>query len=289
MHDFLRAIGFKSVRTEKDFNPILNDAAMDHDNREIVVKSDDCYICRITKYYSDDAKIGLEIYGEYIEDDVFRMEYYHPFFNSDCVSAREPVELQRHAATNSYAGICDDDRLDISIIFYLNEEGSVRSSLFDEKRFDDKTIYFSGLCKAGRVLLPVLPSIKSENSKVKDKVSRFCADSEINDDDFDDDNTDFFPDFMPDFEKRLKKDDVYTIVNTFLMPYGVETDQYMVLGEINTVRKVQNKTSGENVYIIRLTAKMIQMDICVNEGDIQGVPMPGRRFKGIIWLQGRIE
>lgn len=289
MHDFLRAIGFRNVKTEKDFNPILNDAAMDHDNREIVLKSDDCYVCRITKYYSDDAKIGLEIYGEYIEDDVFRMEYYHPFFNSDCVSAREPVELQRHAATNSYAGICDDDRLDISIIFYLNEEGSVRSSLFDEKRFDDKTIYFSGLCKAGRVLLPVLPSIRSENSRVKDKVGRFCADSEVEDIDEDDENGDFFPDFTPDFEKRLKKDDVYTIVNTFLMPYGVETDQYMVLGEINAVRRVQNKTSGEYVYIIRLTAKNIQMDICVNEGDIQGAPEPGRRFKGIIWLQGRIE
>ncbi|MBR4182267.1 MAG: DUF3881 family protein [Lachnospiraceae bacterium] len=289
MHDFLRAIGFRNVKTEKDFNPILNDAAMDHDNREIVLKSDDCYVCRITKYYSDDAKIGLEIYGEYIEDDVFRMEYYHPFFNSDCVSAREPVELQRHAATNSYAGICDDDRLDISIIFYLNEEGSVRSSLFDEKRFDDKTIYFSGLCKAGRVLLPVLPSIRSENSRVKDKVGRFCADSEVEDIDEDDENVDLFPDFTPDFEKRLKKDDVYTIVNTFLMPYGVETDQYMVLGEINAVRRVQNKTSGEYVYIIRLTAKNIQMDICVNEGDIQGAPEPGRRFKGIIWLQGRIE
>jgi len=289
MHDFLRAIGFRNIKTEKDFNPILNDAAQDNDNREIVLKSDDCYVCRITKYYSEDAKIGLEIYGEYIEDDVFRMEYYHPFFNSDCVSAKEPVELQRHAATNSYAGICDDDRLDISIIFYLNEAGLNRKSLFDERRFEDKTIYFSALCKVGRVLLPVLPSLKGENSVVKDKVSKFCAEAEIDSADFDEDMSDYIPDFLPDFEKRLKKDDVYTIVNTFLMPYGVETDQYMVLGEIDSVRTVKNNVSGENVYIIRLTARKIQMDICVNEGDVQGVPVPGRRFKGIIWLQGRIE
>ncbi len=289
MHDFLRAIGFRNVKTEKDFSPVLNDAAQENDNREIVLKSDDCYVCRITKYYSEDAQIGLEIYGEYIEDDVFRMEYYHPFFNGECVSAHEQVELQRHAATNSYAGICDDDRLDISIIFYLNEAGSVRANLFDEKRYEDKNIYFSGLCKAGRVLLPVLPSIKNENTKVKDKVSRICAENDFDGEEFEDDIPEFLSDFMPDFEKRLKKDDVYTIVNTFLMPYGVETDQYMVLGEIDAVRTVKNSVSGETVYIIRVTARKIQMDICVNEGDIQGVPVPGRRFKGIIWLQGRIE
>ena len=137
--------------------------------------------------------------------------------------------------------------------------------------------------------MPVLPSIKNESSKVKDKALGITAESEFDNEDFDDDIPDFMPDFMPDFEKRLKKDDVYTIVNTFLMPYGVETDQYMVLGEINTVRKVKNSVSGENVYIIRLTARNIQMDICVNEGDLQGEPQPGRRFKGIIWLQGRIE
>ena len=200
------------------------------------------------------------------------------------MSAVKNAVVQRFKSLCSERGIAANELANIS-----GMTPSTVYSLFDEKRFDDKTIYFSGLCKAGRVLLPVLPSIRSENSRVKDKVGRFCADSEVEDIDEDDENVDLFPDFTPDFEKRLKKDDVYTIVNTFLMPYGVETDQYMVLGEINAVRKVQNKTSGENVYIIRLTAKGIQMDVCVNEGDIQGAPEPGRRFKGIIWLQGRIE
>ncbi len=30
-------------------------------------------------------------------------------------------------------------------------------------------------------------------------------------------------------------------------------------------------------------------DICINEKDLMGVPEEGRRFKGSIWLQGRIN
>lgn len=32
--------------------------------------------------------------------------------------------------------------------------------------------------------------------------------------------------------KRIHKEDVFTLVDTYFMPYGVECDQYSVLGEI---------------------------------------------------------
>ena len=30
-------------------------------------------------------------------------------------------------------------------------------------------------------------------------------------------------------------------------------------------------------------------DLCINKKDLLGEPKVGRRFKGIVWLQGRIQ
>jgi len=33
----------------------------------------------------------------------------------------------------------------------------------------------------------------------------------------------------------------------------------------------------------------MEMDICVNAKDLLGKPEVGRRFKGVIWLQGNVD
>lgn len=33
----------------------------------------------------------------------------------------------------------------------------------------------------------------------------------------------------------------------------------------------------------------MDLDICINEKDLLGEPDVGRRFKGVIWLQGNIN
>ena len=45
---------------------------------------------------------------------------------------------------------------------------------------------------------------------------------------------------------------VYNLVDTYFMPYGVECDQYSVLGEITEFRLVTNDITGEKVYILTI-------------------------------------
>ena len=88
---------------------------------------------------------------------------------------------------------------------------------------------------------------------------------------------------------KIKETDIYTIVDTYFMPYGVECDQYSVLGEIEEIHEVKNTITGEELYQMSLLCNGLPMDICINKKDLYGEPMVGRRFKGSIWLQGHLE
>ena len=41
--------------------------------------------------------------------------------------------------------------------------------------------------------------------------------------------------------RRIQHEDVYTIVDSYFMPYGLECDLYNVMGEITECRPVKNR------------------------------------------------
>ena len=89
--------------------------------------------------------------------------------------------------------------------------------------------------------------------------------------------------------RKIQKNDIFSLVDTYFMPYGVECDQYSVLGEITEFRLVTNDITGEKVYILTILCNELTFDVCINEKDLYGEPQVGRRFKGSIWLQGYIN
>lgn len=89
--------------------------------------------------------------------------------------------------------------------------------------------------------------------------------------------------------KKIQKEDVFSLVDTYCMPYGVECDQYSILGEITSCRTVKNRLTGEDIYQMTVYCNELSFDLCINTEDLYGEPEVGRRFKGIIWLQGFIN
>ncbi len=89
--------------------------------------------------------------------------------------------------------------------------------------------------------------------------------------------------------KKIKYEDVFSLVDSYFMPYGVECDQYSIMGEIKEVSKKRNRITGENIYVMNVKCNELVLDVCINDQDLLGEPMPGRRFKGTIWLQGYIN
>ena len=52
--------------------------------------------------------------------------------------------------------------------------------------------------------------------------------------------------------RKIQKADIFSFVDTYFMPYGVECDQYSVLGEITDMKLVTNGLTGEKVHILTL-------------------------------------
>ena len=83
--------------------------------------------------------------------------------------------------------------------------------------------------------------------------------------------------------------DIYTVVDSSFIPCGAECDLYSVLGEISDFKKTENYLTGESVYILSVSVKEQIIKICINEKDLFGEPQVGFRFKGTVWLQGRVK
>ena len=84
-------------------------------------------------------------------------------------------------------------------------------------------------------------------------------------------------------------EDILSIVETYFMPYGIESDQYAILGEIVDCKLLENDYTGESVYALDIMCNDMPFSVCINQNDLLGEPAVGRRFKGNIWLQGNIH
>ena len=89
--------------------------------------------------------------------------------------------------------------------------------------------------------------------------------------------------------KRLISEDVFTIVDTYIMPYGIECDRYSIMGEILEYRLTRNEITREDICIMKLDVNGLLFDVCVPKREVMGEPAVGRRFKGNVWLQGKIN
>ena len=88
--------------------------------------------------------------------------------------------------------------------------------------------------------------------------------------------------------RRILNEDIFSIVETYFMPYGIECDMYSVLGDILNYEVVENSYTKEKIVIMTINCNDLIFDVCINEEDLMGEPKVGRRFKGNIWLQGKI-
>ena len=55
------------------------------------------------------------------------------------------------------------------------------------------------------------------------------------------------------------------------------------------VESTINNMTGEKVWLLMLDYNGIILDLAINDEDLVGEPEAGRRFKGSIWLQGRLD
>ena len=153
------------------------------------------------------------------------------------------------------------------------------------------SVTLSALCNAGIVLLPVMKSEvqekkqkqEVENRKILVSAARTGNQQAIESLTLDD------IDIYSQVSQRLVKEDVFSIVDTYIMPNGIECDTYSILGTILEINTIENEYSGEQLYIMKMDVNDLKFDLCVPVDHVIGEPQIGRRFKADIWLQGRLN
>ena len=289
MHSYLRSIGFSEITKDIDVFPYLQMTIDSPDMRSSYEKPDGEVFIELKKEFG--YRIGLAVCGSYLEDQAFHIEYFYPYFRGEYESVNEEIEIERHADKNSYAGICDDMRLGITLIYYLQNVSEFLKSTDGKMISKTGTTVLSALSSEGKIILPVEKVDTSRQSQMRKFIKRtnLLSAAKEGDEEAIENLTMEDIDLYSMLSRRVTNEDLLTIIDTSMMPYGIESDQYAVIGEIFDINHAKNMITGENMVLLSVNSKDILFDICINEKDLIGEPQVGRRFKGRIWMQGFVK
>lgn len=291
MHKFLRAIGFSQFDTRKKIQSLVKACVLDSTDKKFTTNGEDTMLAEYCKDFS--PNFGIAVCGELNDDsNKFTYDYYYPYLRSDRISSYEDISIERHTSKESYAGICDDIRVGVSLIFYLqNMVDYVKIKNSDRLPIRGTSLCLSALSTEGMIMMPINKN-ERQREKIRNKTNnryRLLQAAREGDEKAIESLTLDDMDMYSSISKKIRSEDVFSIVDSYFMPYGVECDLYSVLGEIVECDKVKNELTGENVYLMYINCNELGFNLCINEKDVYGEPRVGRRFKGYIWLQGHIN
>lgn len=290
MHKYLRAIGFSKIRTPKQMHDLVMDVIQSADKRSYTSNSETTMLAEFSKDFAN--RIGMSVCGEFDEKDEFSYEYSFPYFRGEGITTEEDISVERHAEKESYAGVCNDMRVGVSLIFYLqNMIDYAKIKYSGRLPIRGTSLTLSALSLGGKIVLPIRKN-KADMEKIEKEATtrnKLMAQARQGDEEAIETLTLEDMDTYNAVSRKLRTEDVLSLVDTYFMPYGVECDQYSVLGEILECGMEKNRLTGEELCMMAVSCNDLIFDICINKKDLYGEPQPGRRFKGTIWMQGTIN
>ena len=285
MHKFLRSIGFSTYRRKRDIERLLASLVPSAKWRRIQL-DEETNLCELRAEVA--PGMGIVMMGEMNEEGAFQCEYYYPYLNSADVSSETDCSIQRHTEKETYAGLLDEYRVGISLIFYLENGYEYRERKIKRMSRTVESVNLTGLAAEGKVLLPLHKTRKQiEMAKVaaRDRNNLLEA-AKKGDEDAMETLTIEDIDLYSQVSRRAMKEDLYSIVDSTFMPSGIECDQYSIIGEITKIDTKENRVTGEKVYDLTISCSDMLFHVGIAQKDLMGEPKVGRRFKGQIWMQG---
>ena len=290
MHKYLRAVGFSKLSDREQYDELIKQIDLDATDRVYTSYDDKYMIAMYTKDYA--PGVGISVVGVFDENNRFFFEYAYPYVRGNNVSSYEDISVERHSDKESYAGVCDEARLGVSLIFYIqNVVPYIRVKNAGLLPIRGTSVTLSALSLEGTIVMPLAKSEDSRAQAIKSGTERMklveaarrgdgsaLESLTLND-----------LDTYSAVSRKIVTEDVFTLVDTYFMPYGAECDLYSILGEILLIENLTNSLTGDELVKLTLVCNEIILDICINKQDLYGEPAIGRRFKGIIWLQGNIN
>ena len=289
MHSFLRAVGFGSVKSRSDEEKLINLVIENATEKQVFRMSEERSVVELMMEVAEDT--GIVVRGETDTRGNFHVSHYFPIRRGTTITTEEPLFVNKRVDTDAYTGMCDDYRIGVSLIFYIQNVVDLLKNPIRKKERRRCPVYLSALATDGKILLPV-EKTKKEAEKVKSDLqnrSALIAEAKQGNQEAMQSLTMDDIDQYAVVSRRIRKEDIYSIVETSFIPYGSESDNYSILGYINSVEKQQNSYTKEEFYVLNVECNEMNYDVCIHAEDLLGEPEPGRRFRGNVWMQGKVE
>ena len=210
----------------------------------------------------------------------------------DRVSSYADIAVEQKTFSPTYVGVCEDVKLGCCIIFHIqNGMEYIKEATLGGLNKSSISVTFSGLALSGKILLPVTKDTGAADKRAEELRNRMMlmsAAKEGNPDAIESLTLDDIDTYAA-VSKRIRGEDIYSIVDTHFMPAGLECDQYAILGEILNIDTIENLLTGKKLYVLTVETNELQFDVCVPVEKVIGEPAVGRRLKAQIWLQGHIN
>ena len=292
MNSYFRAIGFSKLKNKIEQNTLVKTALKEAaDRREIDVGANTRLI---QVFYNIGDGFGLSVVAEGNSSGVIMVDNSFPYCIGENYTSQPDIQIEGHTDIEAYSGVSDDFNLGITLIYKLqNVVDYVRSIWLNDYYRNPKKVKFGALSLNGRILYGVhldqvsLPYEKQPISSKERK--KLIAKARSGDIDALESLTIDDMDTYSLVTQRIKEEDLFTVIDTYFIPYGIDNEHYSILGTIKKINKITNEFSNEMVYNLTVLCNDVYINIVINSLDLEGEPMVGRRFKGIIWLQGQIN
>lgn len=291
MNQYLTAIGFGDIESKKELYEILTQVEQKFTHHELILQDEEMDFCEFRKEYSEG--IGISLFGDMDVNSHFEKLYYLPYFTGKGITSYADVGIERRSDREAYIGICEDSKIAINLIFHVQNtlEYLKICQLSRQSRVQYMSVTLSALSNEGMILFPVSKSKNQERQQKEDVNNRMklvnaakagdpAAIESLTLDDID---------TYSKVSRRLVTEDIFSIVDTSIMPFGIECDKYSILGTILEYRTTVNSVTKEELYIMDLEVNDLRFSLCVPKARVVGESANGRRFKGNIWLQGKIN
>ena len=289
MHSYLRSIGFSDIKNRRQLTPITKEIIANPTTKNIVTVDADTRLVQLNQEFG--KQYGIYLVGEMDIDNTISFEYYFPYVRSSFIMNQERIYIEKHGDKESYAGVCEDYNLGMTLIFFLtNISDYANTKWMNYSNHLITKAYMSGLSTSGKVILDIeqLPPANREHKCSSVNRNKLIEAARQGDRSAMESLTLDDMDIYTQVSRRAHYEDILSIVETNFMPYGIETEHYSIIGNILDCSLCENDYTKEPVYLLNVETNEMLMAIAINEKDLLGTPAPGRRFKGEIWLQGNV-
>jgi len=288
MHRFLRTVGFSEYQKKHNIDELMKNLA-DHSHPNNIRKiqlDEETNLCEVRAETA--PGMGVNIYGEMDETGDIKPEYYVPFILGQTPSSNAECSIQRHTDRETYAGLLDEYKVGISLIYYLENVMEYRERIMSRTSIEVDYVSLAGLSVKGKILLPIKKTAKQrEMARVASKERNNLLEAAKNgSEEAMETLTIEDIDLYSQISRRVLREDIYSIIESCFMPCGIECDQYSIIGTIQELELLKNCMTGEEVYRMKLECNDMFFDVAINKLDLIGEPQVERRFKGQIWMVG---